>query len=115
MNIKKAIRKINPNAEVVIIGEDINTCEIEWHNGTTPIPKADIQAQMPTAFDMAMEDLRAKRNKLLADSDWEVIMAKEKGTTLSAGFKTYRQDLRDITDGLTTVEDVNAVTFPTKP
>jgi hypothetical protein len=51
----------------------------------------------------------------LKASDWEVIMAKEKGTTLSAGFKTYRQDLRDITDGLTTVEDVNAVTFPTKP
>ena len=42
-------------------------------------------------------------------------MAKEKGTTLSAEFKTYRQDLRDITDGLTTVEDVNAVTWPTKP
>ena len=46
MNIIKAIRKINPNAEVVIIGEDINTCEIEWHNGTTPIPKADIEAKM---------------------------------------------------------------------
>ena len=46
MNIIKAIRKINPNAEVVIIGEDINTCEIQWHNGTTPIPKADIEAKM---------------------------------------------------------------------
>ena len=46
MNIIKAIRKINPNAEVVIIGEDINTCTIEWHNGTTPIPKADIEAKM---------------------------------------------------------------------
>ena len=31
---------------VVIIGEDINTCEIQWHNGTTPIPKADIEAKM---------------------------------------------------------------------
>ena len=52
MNIIKAIRKINPNAEVVIIGEDINTCEITWHNGTTPITKADIEAKMaelPTA------------------------------------------------------------------
>jgi len=67
------------------------------------------------AFDRAMADLRSKRDNLLKASDWEVIMAKEKGTTLSAGFKTYRQDLRDITDGLTTVEDVNAVTFPTKP
>ena len=46
MNIIKAIRKINPNAEVVIIGEDINTCEITWHNGTTPITKADIEAKM---------------------------------------------------------------------
>ena len=41
-----AILKINPNAEVVVRGSDINTCEIEWHNGTTPIPKADIEAKM---------------------------------------------------------------------
>ena len=41
-----AILKINPNAEVVVRGNDINTCEIEWHNGTTPIPKADIEAKM---------------------------------------------------------------------
>jgi hypothetical protein len=46
MIILKAIQKINPNAEVVIRGIDINTCEIEWHNGTTPIPKADIEAKM---------------------------------------------------------------------
>ena len=34
-------------------------------------------------------NVRQKRNRCLQDSDWEVIMAKEKGTTLSAGFKTY--------------------------
>ena len=44
--IIEAIKKINPNAEVVIIGEDINTCTFEWHNGTTPISKADIEAKM---------------------------------------------------------------------
>ena len=44
--ITKAILKINPNAEVTVRGDDINTCEIEWHNGTTPISKADIQAKM---------------------------------------------------------------------
>jgi len=44
--IIKAIQKINPNAEVVVRGNDINTCEIEWHNGTTPISKADIEAKM---------------------------------------------------------------------
>ena len=44
--ITKAILKINPNAEVVVRGSDINTCEIEWHNETTPISKADIEAKM---------------------------------------------------------------------
>ena len=35
MKILDAILKINPNAEVSVIGSDINTCEIEWCNGTT--------------------------------------------------------------------------------
>jgi len=42
--IIEAILKINPSAEVTVNGEDINT--IEWLNGTTPIPKADIEAKM---------------------------------------------------------------------
>jgi hypothetical protein len=45
-NILKAIQKINSNAKVTVRGDDINTCEIEWHNGTTPIPKADIEDKM---------------------------------------------------------------------
>jgi len=67
------------------------------------------------AFNRAIEKLRNDRNKLLADSDWEVTMAKEKGTNLSSAFKTWRQDLRDITEGLTTVEEVEGVVFPEKP
>ena len=43
-DIIKAIQKINPNAEVSVSNNDINT--IVWHNGTTPIPKADIEAKM---------------------------------------------------------------------
>ena len=77
--------------------------------------QAEEQAWNNGAFDRAMADLRQKRDALLKASDWEVIMAKEKGTTLSAGFKTYRQALRDITENLTTVEQVQAVEFPTKP
>ena len=41
-----AILKINPNAVVTIRGTDIDTCELEWQDGTTPIPKADIEAKM---------------------------------------------------------------------
>ena len=78
---------------------------------------AEFQSQQTTIdeFQIALGNLRLQRNKLLADSDWEVTMAKEKGTNLSSAFKTWRQDLRDITDGLTTVEEVKAVEFPEKP
>ena len=44
MNILEVILKINPNAEAVVIDNDIN--QITWHNGTTPISKADIEAKM---------------------------------------------------------------------
>ena len=43
--IDKAILKINPNAEFTI--NDNNVDKITWHNGTTPISVADIQAQIP--------------------------------------------------------------------
>ena len=42
--IEKAILKINPTAEFSIHGGNINT--IEWLNGTTPIPVADIEAKI---------------------------------------------------------------------
>nr|BAR15405.1 hypothetical protein [uncultured Mediterranean phage uvMED] len=42
--IEKAIYKINPNAEFTIGENDVN--QIRWDNGTTPIPKADIEAKM---------------------------------------------------------------------
>jgi len=42
--IIEAILKINPNAEVSVNANDIN--QITWLNGTTPIPKADIEAKM---------------------------------------------------------------------
>ena len=40
----KAILEINPNAQVIVSGNDVN--QIEWLKGTTPIPKADIEAKM---------------------------------------------------------------------
>ena len=45
--ILKAILKINPNAKVSVEDTgDINTSIITWHEGTTPISKADIEAKM---------------------------------------------------------------------
>ena len=43
-DIIKAILKINPNAQATVSNNDIDT--IQWHDGTTPIPKVDIEAKM---------------------------------------------------------------------
>ena len=54
----EAILEINPNAEVTIRGNNIDTCEIEWLNGTPEISKADIEAKMaelPTAEEEAAQ------------------------------------------------------------
>jgi hypothetical protein len=60
---------------------------------------------------ISLFNLREKRNSLLAETDWW-------GTsdnTMTDAQKKYRQDLRDLTAGLDTVDKVNAVVWPTKP
>jgi hypothetical protein len=107
--LEKAIRKINSTAQFSINADDIN--QITWHNGTPPIPKEQILAIIPQVeLDIAMETLRAKRNKLLADTDYLALS----DNTMTEEDRTYRQALRDITEGLTTKEQVEAVVFPTK-
>jgi len=65
------------------------------------------------AFDRAMSSLRQRRDALLKSSDW--VMMSDSPIADKTSWQTYRQELRDITDSLTTVADVNAVVFPTKP
>jgi hypothetical protein len=62
-------------------------------------------------FEEAMQNLRAKRNMLLMETDFYALS----DVTMSTEMSAYRTKLRDITNGLTTVDQVNAVTFPTKP
>lgn len=58
-----------------------------------------------------LDDLRLRRNTLLAETDWWGAS----DNTMTDAQKKYRQDLRDLTTGLDTVEKVNSVTWPTKP
>ena len=63
------------------------------------------------AFDRAIASLRQDRNNKLAETDFYALT----DVTMSDEMKQYRQDLRDITEGLSTKEEVEAVEFPTKP
>ena len=73
--------------------------------------QADELAWSAGAFERAMNALRSKRNSLLSATDYLALADNE----LSEPMKAYRQQLRDITEGLTTKEQVEAVVFPTKP
>ena len=75
--------------------------------------QAEEQAWNNGAFDRAMADLRSKRDRLLSSCDW--VMMSDSPITDKSNWETYRQALRDITENLTTVEQVQAVEFPTKP
>ncbi len=71
----------------------------------------DEQAWSDGAYDRAISNLRKKRNNLLKETDW---MANS-DVTMSDDWKTYRQALRDLPEGLDTVEKVNLKEFPIKP
>ena len=62
-------------------------------------------------FDRDIARLRQDRDRNLAATDWYALQ----DVTMSDAMTAYRQDLRDLPAGLTTVEEVKAVTWPTKP
>ena len=63
------------------------------------------------SFEEAMQDLRNKRNNLLAETDYLALS----DNTMSSEMTTYRQVLRDITNNVDTLDDIDNITWPTKP
>ena len=72
---------------------------------------AEEKAWADGAVGRAQADLRAKINRLLAETDYYALS----DNTLSDDMKTYRQDLRDLPAGKDTVDKCNNAVFPTKP
>ena len=90
---------------------NINGVRVQFTAEEETARDVEEQAWADGAFDRAIADLRDKRNRLLAATDFYALS----DVTMSEDMTTYRQELRDLTDGLTTVEEVNNVTYPTKP
>ena len=96
--------KLVNGIEIDMTAEEISARqaeEAEWENNK------------PSEFDIAIENLRDKRNNLLKQSDWTILP--DSPIADKTEWQTYRTELRDLTNGLTTVEQVDAVTWPTKP
>ena len=88
--IAEAILKINPNADVVVRGNDLDTCTIEWLNGTAEISKADIQAKIDeTEYQRdratAYPELKEQLDLLYKD------MAADKGDKTGEWFKAVKK------------------------
>lgn len=107
--MKKLIVTLNGYQEVQLTSEEeniINQKRATWEAG---------------AFNRAIDNLRHKRKPLLEETDFYA----NSDVTMSDAMKIYRQQLRDITNGLTTVEQINTklekdndgnlLNFPTKP
>lgn len=89
----------------------VNGIRVELTSEEIAERQAEIDAYNNGAFNRQLEKLREKRNALLQETDWTA----NSDVTMSSEMTTYRQQLRDLTNGLTTVADVEAVVFPTKP
>jgi hypothetical protein len=89
--------------QVDLTQEELNQIQIKktaWHNGE---------------FNRAISDLRSKRNKLLAESDYIVLADSPIPSVKKSEFMNYRTALRNLTQGLDTIEKINNVAYPLKP
>ena len=90
---------------------NINGNQVQFTAEEEAARDAEETAWANGAFDRAIADVRSKRNRLIAETDYLALS----DNTLSSDMTTYRQNLRDITNGVDTVDKCNAISWPTKP
>ena len=105
-SFSKAMNALAPNA----IWSARDNVIIEWLSNDIEQPSAEDIAAKVAEFDaqIPMEQLRDKRNKKLAETDWWA----SSDLTMTDAQTAYRQALRDITDTYSNLDDV---VWPTKP
>lgn len=88
-------------------------------NPTDDIAKTLVGLTTAQAVQLRLDNytdlLRQTRNQLLLESDWTQGADSVLNSTKKAEWQTYRQSLRDITSGISSVTDVENITWPTKP
>ena len=110
MDINIALYHLGLNANSYRLTESVPPHSIvEWNGPDAQPTEAELQAAYDTAVvNVALADLRSKRNQLLAETDYLALA----DSTLTDEMRDYRQALRDLPAN--TVDPANPV-FPTKP
>ena len=117
-----ALNALRPDAKWVVRGLPPNEV-IEWNDTEQTQPTEDeINAKITELKNAKpMKLLREERDRLIGQSDWRIVKAKETSTNIPAAWKTYRQALRDLPASSTPKLDSNdnldmsSVTWPTPP
>ena len=100
--------------------KNVNGIEMDMTEQEIAQREKDIQEYNDNKLNLKLENLRLIRNNFLIETDFYA----NSDVTMSDEIKKYRQDLRDITNGLDTAdkvddklkyEDGNYINFPTKP
>ncbi len=95
------------------IHED-GTYSLKWDATKKEIVKDDTAK---AAWELAEEwkRIRTERTRLLAETDWVVIKARENGGQVPAAWKTYRVALRDLPAEQSDKTKYSDITWPTQP
>jgi len=94
ISVEDAIRSLRPDSEWVI-----NSGQITWISTDSSQPSdEEIDAELARLIaEQPAKEARAKRDRLLIESDWVTIRATDTGSPVPTEWQTYRQALRDIT------------------
>ena len=90
---------------------NINGVKVQFTAEEETARDAEEKAWADGQLDRDLFELRNKRNRLLTETDWWGAS----DNTMTAAQPKYRKDLRDLPNGLDTVDKVKNVTWPTKP
>ena len=90
---------------------NINGERVQFTAAEEAARDAEEKAWADGEFDREIAKVRAKRNILIAETDFYALS----DVTMSSDMQTYRQNLRDLPSGKDTVEKCENVTWPTKP
>ena len=90
------------------------TYSLKWDASKKEIVKDDTAK---AAWELAQEwkQIRKRRTRLLAETDWVVIKARENGGQVPAAWKTYRVALRDLPAEQSDKTKYSEITWPTQP
>ena len=121
MNIAKLLEYYWPGCLWELVGNDQTDYKnLTWLDKSTTKPTESELLEKKDEGELreALDEIRPIRNRLLRESDWTQmpdISDSRMDSTTKGKWQVYREELRDLTKGLDTVDKVKKVTWPTEP